>query len=77
MSAEDRRPSPDAILADRSLSREQKIAKLRQMAYDAREMQVATEEGMGGSETPDVGRIRAALRELGVDDGDTVTDAKQ
>jgi len=68
-------PSPEDVLRSPTLSRAQKIEKLRQMSYDARELQVATEEGMGGNRGPDLDRIQRALRELGADDHHT--DAKQ
>jgi hypothetical protein len=37
--------TPAAVLDERSLTREQKIEILRRWEYDAREMQVADEEG--------------------------------
>jgi hypothetical protein len=67
-------PSPESILHSGSLTREQKIEKLRQMSYDAREMDVASDEGMLGPPSV-VGRIHRALRELGAEAGGT--DAKQ
>lgn len=74
-SGESAKPTPEAILHSTTLSRAQKIEKLRQMSYDARELEVAADEGMGGSPPPALDRIQAALRALGA--ADTGTDAKQ
>jgi hypothetical protein len=74
-SGQPREPSPEDVLGSTSLSREQKIAKLRQMSYDARELAVADDEGMEGPTPPPLDRIQAALRKLGVED--TRTDTKQ
>lgn len=63
--------TPEAILASTDLDREQKIARLRELAYDARELEVAKDEGMGGGEQLDLSRIVRALRQLGVEDTDT------
>ncbi len=69
--------TPEGILHAPQLTRDQKIEKLRQMAYDARELDVASDEGMtspSGASTS-LGRIQRALLELGVEaEG---TDAKQ
>ena len=40
--------TPDEVLAENALSREQKIKILEKWEYDARELQVAAEEGMEG-----------------------------
>jgi hypothetical protein len=40
--------TPEEVLADSELSREQKIKILRRWEYDVRELQVAEEEGMEG-----------------------------
>jgi hypothetical protein len=63
---------PADIVAADELSKEQKIALLRQWAYDEREIAVATEEGMPGNESPLLQRIVATLGEL---DPDGTTDA--
>jgi hypothetical protein len=70
-------PDPRSILDDPKLTREQKIKRLRQLSYDARELDVATEEGMEGSTgmPSNLPRILAALRELGA--GDEGTSHKQ
>ena len=53
--------APDAVLARRDLSRQDKIEILRRWAYDAAELAVAEEEGMGGGEESRVGAVAAAL----------------
>jgi hypothetical protein len=45
--------SPEDIFYEQSLTRDQKINLLRRWEYDARELQVADEENMGGG-PPDV-----------------------
>ena len=66
-------PDPRTILEDPTLTREQKIQRLRQLSYDARELDVATEEGMVGSKglPSNLPRIHEALRELGAEDEGT------
>lgn len=66
-------PDPRTIVDDPALSREQKIERLRQLAYDARELDVATEEGMQGSRglPSNLPRVLEALRQLGADDEPT------
>jgi len=65
-------PDPRAVLDDATLSIEEKIAKLRRWSYDARELDVANEEGMGGKPRPsNLDAIQAALRELGASDEGT------
>lgn len=65
-------PDPRTVLRDASLTRTQKIEKLRRWSYDARELEVANEEGMGGPPQPsNLAAIQAALRELGADDEPT------
>ncbi len=69
--------SPEQILAAPDLSRERKIELLREMSYDAREMDVASGEGMAGGAAAHLGSIQRALRALGVeDDGATTTTEK-
>jgi hypothetical protein len=65
--------SIDAILRSRTLTRDEKIAELRRLAYDARETAVATEEGMpvADGDGPDLAAIQAALRRLGATDDPT------
>lgn len=56
--------SPDAVVDDPSLDREQKIEVLRRWEYDARELEVAEEENMGGGPPDMLDQILAALRKL-------------
>lgn len=56
--------SPEALLADEVLSREQKIELLRRWEYDASENCVAVEEGMPDGESDLLRRILLALEQL-------------
>jgi hypothetical protein len=58
---------PQEVLETNDLSREQKIEVLRRWEYDARELQVADEEGMAPAEPQPVilDAILKALRSLG------------
>ncbi len=59
-------PDPTGVLDDPTLTREQKIEKLRRWSYDARELEVANDEGMGGAvHASNLPAIHEALRELG------------
>jgi hypothetical protein len=60
-------PSPKALVDDASLRDEQKIAILRRWAYDANELAVAEEEGMGGGESSMLQRVLDALHNLGAE----------
>ena len=63
-------PDPKAILEDPRLSRAEKIRRLREWSQDAREIDVANEEGMRGKMRPsNLGALREALRELEVAPG--------
>lgn len=65
-------PDPQQVLDDPSLSRDEKIEKLRRWSYDAREIDVANEEGMGGKPRPsNLDAVQKALRELGAVDSPT------
>ena len=55
---------PAAVLDTRALTTEQKIAVLRQWAYDENEIAVAAEEGMPGPESELLQKIVAALAVL-------------
>ena len=56
---------PEQVLRREDLTREQKILILRRWEYDARELEMASDEGMRG-ETPDIlDRVLNALRALG------------
>ncbi len=53
--------TPEEVVTNRELSREQKIKILHRWEYDARELQVAEEEGMEG---PQPVTLEAVLRAL-------------
>lgn len=55
---------PDAVVEYESIALEHKVEILRRWAYDAIEMAVAEEEGMGGGEVVAVDTILAALDRL-------------
>ena len=57
--------TPEEVLADNELSREQKIKILRRWEYDVRELQVAEEEGMEGPQPVTLDVVLRALRALG------------
>jgi len=61
--------SPEELCESPELSREQKIDLLQRWAEDARELEVAESEGMGGGETSLLARILSALDSLGVSHG--------
>ncbi|AMV71082.1 hypothetical protein JCM30471_29010 [Desulfuromonas carbonis] len=56
--------TPDAIVDDPLLTREQKIAMLQRWEYDARELMVADEENMGGGPAPELDQVLSALHRL-------------
>lgn len=53
--------SPDEVIENEKLSRENKIEILCRWAYDAAELAVAEEEGMGGGESADTSAVLRAL----------------
>jgi len=57
--------SPGDVLKDESTSREQKIEILRRWEYDARELQVASEENMPGNNSDILDEVLDALNKLG------------
>lgn len=57
---------PEQVLQRDDLSREQKAAILRRWAYDARELEVAEDEGMRDGEPDLLDRVMRALDELNV-----------
>ena len=61
--------APGDVLIDARLTREAKIEILCHWLYDATELSVAEEEGMGGGEPSKLGAVLAALHSLtgGVD----------
>jgi len=58
---------PGDVLSAEGLTREQKIEILKRWEYDARELEVATEENMAGSNSSCLQDIIKALDELGYD----------
>ncbi|WP_020678058.1 hypothetical protein [Geopsychrobacter electrodiphilus] len=56
--------SPDDVFAEQSLTREQKIKILRRWEYDARELEVAEEENMGGGPPNKLDEILKFLHRL-------------
>ena len=57
--------TPADVIADPRLDRESKLRLLRQWERDARALEVAEEENMGGGEVSMLGRVRTALDALG------------
>lgn len=57
--------SPENVLKDETLTKEQKIKILRQWEYDARDLMVAEEENMPGGEENMLNRVLEALHQLG------------
>ena len=59
-------PDPQAVVRDPDLTRDEKIEKLRRWSHDAREVETANNEGMGGVVTPsNLPAVQEALRQLG------------
>ena len=58
--------APEDVLVRNDLSREQKIEILRRWEYDARELEVAEEEGMISSQPDILDRVLHALHTLNV-----------
>jgi len=56
---------PENVLQSSELSRDQKIAVLRQWELDARRLQVTDEESTTEGERPQLKAVLDALRELG------------
>lgn len=70
--------SPEEILVNPNLSRQEKIDILRSSEYDAAEIAVAEEEGMEGPESDQLQRILRALAQLtGGEDAEFVAPSKQ
>lgn len=76
--------TPEALSAEEALTREQKLALLRQWEYDLHLLQVATEENMTGdapqgANAERIRQVRAAAEKLGAEidtkGGDTKTGA--
>ncbi|HKU99545.1 MAG TPA: hypothetical protein VJR58_29905 [Vineibacter sp.] len=62
---------PADVLRAAHLSRDQKIAVLKQWELDARLLQTAAEEGMGGGEPNLLDEVKKALAALDADKADT------
>ena len=56
--------APEEVLLREDMSREQKIEVLRRWAYDARQLQVADAENMGGQQPDILDEILRALHAL-------------
>jgi len=56
--------TPEEVRDHPTLARDQKVLILRRWKYDASELQVAAEEGMGGGEDPHLARISRVLESL-------------
>ncbi|MGB3310444.1 MAG: hypothetical protein WBG32_11435 [Nodosilinea sp.] len=56
--------TPAAVCNSLELTQEQKVEILRRWEYDARELQVATEENMAGGEDVRLDDVMAALHQL-------------
>jgi hypothetical protein len=57
--------TPRDVLDRAGLTREERLAILRQWERDARGLSVAEEEGMGGGEESLLSRVRLAIARLG------------
>lgn len=55
---------PDDVCDEKSLTRDQKIKILRRWEYDARELEVAEEENMGGGPPDVLDKVFMALHRL-------------
>jgi len=85
-SVEDKKQNPSAsyndpadVLSDQKLSREEKIAILREWHYDAMRLQESESENMSGGEPDRLRSVSKALLELGVSpvkEGDSKVAAK-
>jgi len=58
--------TPDDVVQDNTLTRDEKIKILRQWEYDARDLAVAEEENMAGGNDNDSGLLDKVLRALHV-----------
>lgn len=62
-------PTPQDVLQHEELSREEKRRILERWKLDALDMEVASEENMGGGENSLLAEVALALDQLGEDDG--------
>ncbi len=58
---------PEDVFGEKSLTREQKIEILRRWEYDARELEVAEEENMGGGPPDMLDQVLSVLHQLDAD----------
>ena len=56
---------PHDVVTQPELTRDQKIEILRRWAYDAKELQTASDENMGGTSEDHLNDVLSALHELG------------
>ena len=56
--------SPMAVVAEPKLTKSEKLEVLRSMDQEARELEVAAEENMGGGETHPLAEVRKAIHHL-------------
>lgn len=59
--------SPTEVIDENTLTREQKIKILRRWEYDARELEVAEEENMGGGPPDMLDQVLKGLHRLGAE----------
>jgi len=57
--------TPESIASDPFLTTDRKVELLSQLEYDARELSVAEEEGMGGGPSGLLHRIHRAFERIG------------
>jgi hypothetical protein len=57
--------SPEELCASPGLSKEEKVDLLQRWAEDARELEIADDEGMSGGESSLLDRILGSLESLG------------
>jgi hypothetical protein len=70
--------TPEDVLKAHDLTREQKIEVLRRWEYDARELEVASDENMIGNNSDLLDRVLKSLSKLGYEpDPDKVPPTKQ
>jgi hypothetical protein len=69
--------TPQDVVLHPDLDRAQKIEILRRWKYDAADLAVAEEEGMGGGEASFLSRVTAALTALGAGHDETASPTKQ
>ncbi|WP_420566367.1 hypothetical protein [Thalassobaculum sp.] len=55
-------PDPMAVARDDRLGKEEKLSILKSMEADARELEIADEENMGGGEQHSLASVRRAVR---------------